>query len=219
MLGSIPATKGVKQRLMMAPTIPKVLDQGQSSYKPTTAGGKLRAKLQLVEEICQQLFTFEGDKLMVDLDEACHQLESSMGRMMQVQWGSVAYKQNPISADGREEEDDPVTTNIQFDHSWKSSGPELGPGWHWIPKGNLSLDIHYPARQDEIRRFGHIARCVRRLPPPAPLSCSFSSVVERGMVNCRPNRPMKRRRLEARRVDEEDDLLKEDFKLEHDIRR
>jgi hypothetical protein len=80
---------------------------------------------------------------MADLDEACRQLESSMGRMMQVQWGSAAYKKTPISVDGREEEDDPVTTDIRFDHSWKPSGPELGSGWHWIPKGNLSLDIHY----------------------------------------------------------------------------
>jgi hypothetical protein len=40
-----------------------------------------------------------------------------MGRMMQVQWGSAAYKKTPISVDGQEEEDDHVTTDIRFDHS------------------------------------------------------------------------------------------------------
>ena len=112
----------------MAPTIPGLLDQGRSSYKPTTAGGKHRAQLQLAEEICQQLFTSEGDKMLADLDEACRQLESSMGRMMQVQRGSAVNKQNSTSDDGREEEDDPVRNDIWFYHSWKPRGPEPGPG-------------------------------------------------------------------------------------------
>jgi hypothetical protein len=65
----------------------------------------------------------------------------------------------------------------------------------------------HPTCQDVIRRFGHIARHVQHLPPPAPLSCSFSSAVERGMVNHGPNQSMKRRHEDWRQEEwmEEDD--------------
>jgi hypothetical protein len=86
--------------------------------------------------------------------------------------GSAAVKQKRTLEKGWEVEEDQVT-DIQFDHSWKPSGPDLGPGWFWIPKGNLVMDRHYLARRDEVGRFGYLARRVKRLPSPArSLACS-----------------------------------------------
>jgi hypothetical protein len=83
------------------------------------------------------------------------------------------------------------------------------------------MDIFHPAQQQDIRHFGCLAKRIQRLPPPAPLSRSFSSTVELGMANHGPYHPMKRRHEEWRQEGwmEEDDLLQEDFKREQDLRR
>jgi hypothetical protein len=90
-LGSIPVTK-CEDEINNCPGKPKHWDQ--SGYKPSTTRGKQQARLQLAEEIRQQIFSSVSAKELEDLDEACHHLESSMGRMSQVQWGCAAYEQN-----------------------------------------------------------------------------------------------------------------------------
>lgn len=72
------------------------------------------------------------------------------------------------------------------------------------------MDTYYPAGPIEVRHVGYLARHIRRLPPPAPLSSSFASDV-RKMVNRGPNRPLKRRQ-DNWQEDwmEEDDLLEEE---------
>lgn len=57
-----------------------------------------------------------------------------------------------------------LVTDARFDHSWTPVGPEVEPGWYSIPRGDLSLDIHNPARPEEIRQFGYRARRVQCLP-------------------------------------------------------
>ena len=109
----------------------------------------------------------------------------------------------------------------RFDHSWVPNGLDPGPGWYWIPKGNITMETCYPAQQQEIRRFGYLAKKVRRLPSPAPLYHSFSRIVEAGMANREHLRPPKRRQEDWRTEGwmEEDDLLQEDFKQDQDLRR
>jgi hypothetical protein len=43
---------------------------------------------------------------MVELEEAYQQLESSMGKMMQVQWGSASRQEQGSLGGGHDEEDD-----------------------------------------------------------------------------------------------------------------
>jgi hypothetical protein len=111
--------------------------------------------------------------------------------------------------------------DYRFNHSWVPSGPDPGSGWYWIPKGNLTLDLYYPAQQHEVRRFGYLAKKIWRLPSPAPLSQSFAAVVGLGMANRGPFRPPKRRQEDWRLEGwmEEDDLLQEDFRQDQDLRR
>jgi hypothetical protein len=145
--------------------------RGESSYHPTTKGGKLWELINLANEIRKHLFSKEDDSMLADLDDTCCRLEASLGRMMQVQWGSAVTQKGQLNTGvGREVGDDMVQTDVRFDHCWTLGGFELGPGWYWIPKGTLLMDTYYPARQNEINRFGHLARCIRRLPPTALLT-------------------------------------------------
>lgn len=54
-LGSNPGVKPTKRRLTLAPENQGVRDQ--SGYRPTTTGGKQRARLELAEDIRQHIFT------------------------------------------------------------------------------------------------------------------------------------------------------------------
>ena len=53
-------------------------------------------------------------------------------------------------------------------HSWRPSAP----CWLWISKASAAAGVGFPARQEEVHRFGHLARRVRRVGPPPPLSRS-----------------------------------------------
>jgi hypothetical protein len=92
-----------------------------------------------------------------------------LGRMSSVQWGCALEMQERSEEDKQEMIGDLI--DHRFDHSWIPNGPEHGPGWFWIPKGNITMETCYPAQQNEIRRFGYLAKRVRRLPP---LRCSPS---------------------------------------------
>jgi hypothetical protein len=213
-LGSTSVNDNVKKGLKITP----VPLRDQSGYTMVTAGGKQRVKKQIEKEIRQQLFASSTKTELEELDNAWRHLESSMGRMSNVQWGSA--KSDQMTPGAKELEKQGNGFDVRFDHSWVPSGPEPGPGWFWIPKGNLVMDSYYPAHKHEVRRYRYLARQVRRLPPPAPLSHSFSSIVETGMAN-RDFRPPKRRQEDWRNEGwmEEDDLLQEDFRYEQDLRR
>lgn len=141
---SIPARKGAARRLTLAPN---PIDHGRSRYRPTTERGKRREWLHIAEDIRQHLFVSEDKAAMADLDDACNCLESSIDRMLQVQWGSSIQRQEqaqPSMREEREVEDDRARTNVRFDHSWiPVTGPRLG--WIWMLKGAPTLDILYPA--------------------------------------------------------------------------
>lgn len=222
--GAIPAKRDANRRLTLAPTISDSKIQGGLNYQPSTKGGIQRARIQLAEDIRQHLFSSKADTSIEDLDEACNRLEVSMEKMRQVCWGSSTWYQTDLNReDGREVGDDRGLIDSRFDHSWIPIRPGPRPGWYWIPRGNLRLDTYYPAHPGEVRRVGHLARRIRRLPPPAPLSKSFAQVVEREMANRGSSRPLKRRqeRQENWQEDwmEEDDLLEEEQDLRRQIQR
>lgn len=153
----------------------KLHNPGGSSYCPSTKGGKHLARIQLAEDIRQHLFSPEVGTTMEDLEEACNRLEASMEKMSQVHSGTAAWQQGQSnSGEKREVGDDRAPIDFRFDHSWTPVGPGPRPGWYWVTKGNLLLDTYYLASLGEVRRFGHLARRIRRLPPPAPLSKSFA---------------------------------------------
>jgi hypothetical protein len=86
----------------------------------------------------------------------------------------------------------------------------------------VSLDEYYPARLEDIRRFGHAARKVRvRLKLP-PFTKSFAQAVHgQGMANRENQRfPGKRRQEDWKYEDwmDEDDLLSGDLRQEQDMR-
>lgn len=83
------------------------------------------------------------------------------------------------------------------------------------------MEVAYLAQQNEIRRFGYLARRIHRIPPPAPLSCPFSNVVVPGMAYRGLGRPVKRRKEDwcQEAWMEEDDLLQEDFRHEQDLQK
>jgi len=216
MLGANPEIPSANRRLSFASST--LHSPRQLVYKSTTAGGKQRDQMMLAEEIRQSIFSGKKGSDMQDLDAACLQLDADMGSLSQGQWRCEAENGEQVHRTEREVEDE-LVTDSKFNHSWTPHGPGPGLGWYWIPKGKLSMDIFHPARQDEIRVFGHLVRTVQRVPPPAPLVRSFSCAVEANMAN--QGRPMKRRVEDWRQEGwmEEDDLLQEDFQYEQDLRK
>lgn len=213
-VGSITVVKEAKRRMTLAPPILEGSHHARSEYKPTMAGGKRRASLQLAEDIHQQLFSSDG-KGASQLEEVC-QSDHSMGGVAQVlPECSSLLEQGSTGGDQTEDEDD-RTNGIRFSHSWVPVGPGPSLGWYWIPKGALLMKTYYPAQANEVRRFGYLAKHIRRLPPPTPLTHSFARTA---MANRGPNRPMKRRQEDWRQEAwmEEDDLLAEEFRQEKDL--
>jgi len=62
-----------------------------------------------------------------------------------------------------EEDDDPpnycsgLTHEAIHSHSWRPDSPN----WLWISKASAIEGVGFPARKEEIRRFGNLARRVR----------------------------------------------------------
>ncbi|GJN20625.1 hypothetical protein PR202_gb08025 [Eleusine coracana subsp. coracana] len=84
-----------------------------------------------------------------------------------------------------------------------------------LPTGDcLKSRIGYPARRDEIRKFEHKARKVRRIGPPLPLTKSFAQDVE---INHNQREVEARKRVASEDWMEEDDLLGPEGK-EQDLR-
>ena len=97
-------------------------------------------------------------------------------------------------------------------HSWKA----IGPRWIWISKASVAQGFGYPATKGEVQRYGHLARCVKRLGPPPLLTQSFAEIVKVDMARReQEQRPWKRRSEDWM---EEDDLLGEDIHREQDLR-
>jgi len=85
--------------------------------------------------------------MLVELEGSYQQLESSMEKMKEVQWGSASGKQDLSPRGGGREVADDQVVDVRFNHSWVPDGPGPGPGWYWIPKGDLTLDTCYPLIQ------------------------------------------------------------------------
>lgn len=129
---------------------------------------------------------------MEELAQACDRLEASVGRMQALGESPrqvLPGARNSLNRREKNMGDSEVLASMagkvlegggvaegqlenraggdpRFEHSWapaKPSGP--GPGWFWIPKGRLTLDMGYPARPIESRRFGYVARKIRVVPP------------------------------------------------------
>lgn len=131
-LGSSLAKKAPSRWLTLAPFSLGMLDQGGFIYYPSTEGGKQRVRDIIAKEIKHQLFRSPGeDNSMRELEMACCELEASMKRMNQVQWGSSSIQTSDIGRQayvgGWEVED--AKTDIRFNHSWFPSG--LGPSTGW----------------------------------------------------------------------------------------
>lgn len=93
-------------------------------------------------------------------------------------------------------------------HSWR---PDLPLGWIWVSRLSAASGLGFPARGEEIQRFGLFARRVKHTRPPPLLHQSFAHAVAAGM-----ERPWKRRGGREEWM-EEDDLLGEDYR-EQDLR-
>ena len=101
-------------------------------------------------------------------------------------------------------------------HSWRPSAP----CWLWISKASAAAGVGFPARQEEVHRFGHLARCVRRVGPPPPLSRSFASALKEGRMAWQdpPQQRIGKRRPNFEDWMEEDDLLEPDRPCHQDLR-
>ena len=151
------------------------------------------------------------DKLAV----ACEGVEAALGRIENVQWGCYVQLQSHLH-DSREEEDELGQKGWEnyFNHSWTPSGSR--PGWFWIPKGRLMMDICYPGRLADIRRFGHTAKKIRATPSSPPLTTSFSRMVKGvPMANQDQQRKAGKRRTEDWM--EEDDPLGGELRQEQEL--
>lgn len=205
----------MKRRLTLAPGQLKGLVDS-SGYCPTTKGGKQLVCQQISDDIKRHLFREKGDDVLGDLEQASDQLEAAIQRMMDFDRGITIAEDQSLSRfeKEREEGDDdggPVwgmDLDTHFSHSWTPGGP--GPGYFWIPKGCIDLNKRYRASSSEVWIFGHLARKVRVLPTPPPLSRSFVSVVSEGKMTWNQPRPPGTCRQEEWRQEEwmdEDDLL------------
>lgn len=81
--------------------------QDRSGYSPSTVGGKHREKLRLEKEIHQQLFSAISSLELEELEAASRHLETSMGRMSTVQWGSARARQDKQSEEMLKDNEDP----------------------------------------------------------------------------------------------------------------
>lgn len=224
--------RGAQQRLTLAPNQHRDWIVDSSGYHPTTHGGERHVRLQIVADIKCHLFCEESTVHLGELAEACDRLQASMDRMLalgledhgdrpelivhRVAGPPMADCSAVPSMDRKVPEysvlqvgDDKWVHNLGqdpcFDHSWATDGPD--PGWYWIPKGRLTLDICHPARPVDRHRFS--SRKVRALPPNKTLTKSFAQAT-------RMARPPGKRRQEEWM--EEDDLLGGEMQAQ-DLRR
>ncbi|KAG2604325.1 uncharacterized protein LOC120669992 [Panicum virgatum] len=107
-----------------------------------------------------------------------------------------------------------LTHEAIHSHSWRPSGPS----WLWISKASAVEGVGFPARQEEVRRLGHLARRVRRVGPPPPLNKPFVAALKEGAMARRapPLQRIGKRRPDFEDWMEEDDLL--DNPREQDLR-
>jgi hypothetical protein len=155
----------------------------------------------MAEDIKRNLFCSSVDSEQFDaLDESCYQLEAALDRMEKVCWGSAIDEEprDNLSLGRREvgDESGKKRGDDRFDHSWFPRAQKPGPGWIWIPKGCITLEKHYPARLEDIRKFGYAARKIRAHPKPPPLTKSFAQAVfeRKGMANRENQRLQGKRR-------------------------
>ena len=143
---------------------------------------------RIAQEIKQHLFSAPSIVDFHDLDVAASQLESALSRIPAPRQdlnrspavpdqgdGVLAGGGISNSVDGARPPSysNGLSHEAIYDHSWKP----IGPRWLWISKSSAVEGVGFPARKDEILRFGHLARRVRRLGKPPPLRKSFAEAL------------------------------------------
>jgi hypothetical protein len=131
-----------------------------------------------------------------ELDEACNSLGEAMDKMNHIQYGIKEGKKTcQMVEDDYTIDNGPKALGLShaalYAHSWKP----IGPNWVWISKASAVQGIGYPASRNDVHRFGHTARRVRKKGPPPPLSKSFAvAVKEEGMARREPEQRSWKRR-------------------------
>lgn len=193
----------------------------ESGYHPQTAGGRQLIHDRVAKDLINHLFGGNGvDPDLNELEAACGRLEDSMKKLANLNVSrreeTEQWREKTIGL-GKGDMTELMDSgpDPRFGHSWIPRGPD--PGWYWIPKGRITLDIIYPASPWEVRRFGYTAKKLRAISAPKILSQSFAAAV---MANHKQGRVTGKRRQEEWEEDwmEEDDLLGPDTRHELDLR-
>jgi hypothetical protein len=136
---------------------------------------------QIAKDIISHLFVDKNSMAeLEDLAAACERLESSMEKMMRIEPRTDSELQNMGNRGDDAEQGvmgNMILGDTRFQHSWILGGPT--PGWYWILKKRLALDVAHPTKLEEVRRFGHLA-CKVRVTTPPKISQSFDSAVMAG---------------------------------------
>ncbi|CAM0944954.1 unnamed protein product [Alopecurus aequalis] len=86
----------------------------------------------------------------------------------------------PAQVDGLVDSEAQSRGVIRVGRATRPTGPNAGAEtykWWWIPRGASTLDLGFPASEEDIRRRGRSARKIHIVSPPAPLTLSFSQAV------------------------------------------
>lgn len=178
-------------------------------------------RLRITEEIRQAMFgpTMSECPDLKELEEASSnlekalakipQLESNMGMKVMSKGGKEKNKVNDKKLDesGCQVNDGlghglGLSHRDIFDHPWRPHQER----WLWISKQSAIEGTGFPAKAEEIRRFGRGARKVHRIGPPQPLQRSFAAVVASPTMN-REQKFVDRKRAAGEDWMEEDDHL------------
>lgn len=146
-------------------------------YHLTTRGGQRRLRLQLEDEIKRGMFSEQEWRAETrELADASDRLEEASEQMQSID-SAIDRGKMLISHEGDGEDDSSIWNCLdsRFDHSWIPSRAQSGPGLgcYWIPKGRVRLDLTYPARALEVKRFGYTTRKIRATSPPHNLDRSL----------------------------------------------
>jgi hypothetical protein len=138
-----------------------------------------RQRTQWEDEMKKHLFSSSDpiyEREVRELDEACNSLGEAMDKMNHIQYGIKEGKKTcQMVEDDYTIDNGPKALGLShaalYAHSWKP----IGPNWVWISKASAVQGIGYPASRNDVHRFGHTARRVRKKGPPPPLSRGLGS--------------------------------------------
>lgn len=151
----------------------------ERSAPPKGAWGCEVAKVKLAMEIKEALFQAGGNDKPDEKggDEKLKRTESEMPNFPNLFESGPEWVRGLESASENEEEDEKFGRNYEdlFSHSWR---PKISSGWFWKPKPIWIGEEMYPAYKEDIRRYGHKAKKIARVPPPKPLDKPFVDIAK-----------------------------------------